>query len=483
MKRAGAPGGTTRHWPPRTNQSAVQLGVRHGLCAAALLGMLGGCSFYRALPLNATTVDKALQPPPIELVKIAAAALDHPLIKPMIIDGDGGFTPDEIAVIAVIVSPQLRAVRDQRGLAQAQVVQAGILPNPQWSQSADFPHGNTDPTLVTGRTLGIGWDVSALLTHHDDVAAARANAKSVDLQIAWQEWQVAQDARLRAFRIASRQERLPLAREIEEGLASNVAAVRQAFALGHKLTADLTTATDLYTQARDSRLALEQSLIADRLALNLAMALAADAPLTIKAPETFPALEADAKVGSELLAGIETHRLDLVALTLGYKSQESALRSAILSQFPKINLSVNKAKDTGNVQSRGWAVGVEIPLFDRRQGVIASAKATRQQLFDDYAVRVAEARSMVRQILEDLAVTRAQLKSASESLADLQYLADGYGKAFAGRNADVIAYRDARAALATRRIEQSKLKQDLLELGVGLEIATGRALLSSTITR
>jgi outer membrane protein, heavy metal efflux system len=159
------------------------------------------------------------------------------------------------------------------------------------------------------------------------------------------------------------------------------------------------------------------------------------------------------------------------------------LRSAILSQFPKINLSVNKAKDTGNVQSRGWAVGVEIPLFDRRQGVIASAKATRQQLFDDYAVRVAEARSMVRQILEDLAVTRAQLTSATESLADLQRLADGYGKAFAGRNADVIAYRDARAALATRRIEQSKLKQDLLELGVGLEIATGRALLSSTITR
>ena len=453
------------------------------LMAPVLLGLLGGCSFYRAMPLNPTTLDKALRAPPIETVRIAAAKLDHPLVKSMMIDGEGGFTPDEIAVMAVIVSPQLRTVRDQRGLAQAQVVQAGILPNPQWSQSADIPHGNSDPTLVTGRTLGLGWDLSALLTHHDDVAAAKATAQSVDLQIAWQEWQVAQDARLRAFRIASLQERLPLAREIEAGLAGNVTAIRQAFALGHKVTAELTAATNLYTQARDSRLALEQNLIADRLALDLSLGLPVEAPLLIRAPETLPALEADSGASSALLAGIETHRLDLVALTLGYKSEELALRSAILSQFPKINLSLNKANDTSDIKSRGWAIAVEVPLFDRRQGVIATAKATRQQLFDDYVARVAEARAQVHQIFENLAVIRAQLTSATESLADLQQLAGGYERAFASQNADVLAYRDARAALATRRIEQIKLKQDLLELAVGLEIATGRALLTSTITR
>jgi len=448
-----------------------------------MAGSLAGCSLYHPMPLTADAVDRALQPPPIERLRIAAARLDHPLIKPMRIDGEGGFTPDEIAVMAVIVSPQLRSVRDQRGLAEAQVVQAGILPNPQWSQSADIPHGNADPTLVTGRTLGFGWDLQALLTHHDDVAAARANAQGVDLQIAWQEWQVAQDARLRAFRIASMQERLPLAREIEDGLSENVTVLREAFSLGHKTTADLTAATDLYTQARDSRLALEQALIGDRLALNMALGLPASTALQIKSPGTFPALEAQADADTTLLADLESRRLDLVALSLGYRSQESTLRSAILSQFPKINLSVNKANDTGDVKSRGWAIGVEIPLFDRRQGAIATAQATRQQLFDDYVARVAEARNQVHQILEDLRVTRLQLDSATASLGDLQQLASGYEQAYAHRNAEVIAYRDARAALATRRIEQSRLRQDLLELGVGLEIATGRALLSSTITR
>ena len=110
-------------------------------------------------------------------------------------------------------------------------------------------------------------------------------------------------------------------------------------------------------------------------------------------------------------------------------------------------------------------------------------KATRQQLFDEYVLRVAEARASVHQTLEDLAVTRVQLTTVTASLTDLQQLASAYDRAFSSQNADVIAYRDARAALATRRIEQYQLKQDLLELGVALEIASGRGLLSRTITR
>ena len=457
--------------------------IARSFCVLTALAWIASCSIYRAQPLDATTVEAALRPLPIETIRAAAAQFDHPLIKPMVIDGKDGYTPDEIAVMSVFASPQLRTVRDQRGLAQAQVVQAGILPNPQLSQAVDVPRGNADPTLVNGRNLGLSWDLSALLSHHEDVVAARKSAQGVDLQIAWQEWQVAQDARLRAFRIASMQERLPLAREIEDGLTENVTILRQSFLQGHRTTADLTAATDLMTQAQTNRLALEQSLVADRLALNLSLGLPADSPLQIKVPVIFPALEADAAANEALVNGLERHRLDLRALSLGYQSQDATLRSAILSQFPKIGLSINKTNDTSNVKTHGWAIGVELPLFDRRQGVIATAKATRQQLFDDYVARVAEARSQIRQILEDLAVTRAQLTSSTDSLADFEQLAAGFEQAYANHHADVIAYRDARAALATRRMEASRLNQSLLELGVGLEIATGRALLNQTITR
>lgn len=447
---------------------------------AALVSALTGCAFYHAMPLNDAAREKALAPVPIERVKVAAANLEHPLVQPLVIDGNGGFSPDEIAVMAVIVSPALRALRDQRGVARAQVIQAGILPNPQLSESIDIPHGNADPSYVSAHTLGLSWDVSALLTRHDAMEAARASAEAVDLQVAWEEWQVAQDARLRAFRLLAMRAQLPLARAIESGLEANLIALRQGLAGGHKTMTDLTAATDLLTQARNNRLTLEQSITADRLALNVALAQSVDHDMEIKPGTNFPVLPHDTRATDELLAGIENRRLDLVALALGYRSQEATLRSAVKAQFPKIGLSFSRASDTSDVKTLGGGVSIELPVFDRRQGVIAGAKATRQQLFDEYYARLAEARAEVRQILENLTATRAQLEEATQSLPDLEQLAASYDKAFQSHNADVLAYRDAQAALATRRMEESKLRQNVLELSVALEIATGRPLLDRT---
>src|SRR5882762_5261523 len=103
------------------------------LMAGALCSVLAGCSLYHRKPLDDAAREKALAPMQIDRVRVAAVSLQHPLVKPIVIDGSGGFSPDEIAVIAVIVSPQLRALRDQSGVARAQVIQAGILPNPQLS--------------------------------------------------------------------------------------------------------------------------------------------------------------------------------------------------------------------------------------------------------------------------------------------------------------------------------------------------------------
>jgi outer membrane protein TolC len=449
--------------------------------APALLMLPCGCATYHAQPLDSAAVDAALQPPKLDAVRIAAAKIEHPLLKPILIDGRDGFSPDEIAVIVVIVSPQLRAIRDQRGVAQAQVLQAGILPNPQLGYTFDQLHGDAAQAvlagpLTNGNTYGLSWDATSLLVHHDNVAAAKASARSLDLSIAWQEWQAAQDARLRAFRLLSLNRRLPLAREIEDDLADNVQLTQQALALGQKTTTDLTAATEAWTQAQNNRFAIERQAAAERAALNLALGQPADAPLRLKPAAVFPAPPEEK--AADLLEGLEKRRLDLAALALGYKSEESSLRAAVLAQFPKIGLNIGKATDTSDVHTISYGVTVDVPLFDRNQGQVAVARATRQQLFDEYIARVAEARSEVTQILSDLAATRAQLQAVEESLPQAEQLAASMTKEFQARNTDVMAYRDARGTLAARQMEQIQLQQSLLELGVALEIATGRPLLN-----
>jgi outer membrane protein TolC len=179
---------------------------------------------------------------------------------------------------------------------------------------------------------------------------------------------------------------------------------------------------------------------------------------------------------------MEDRRLDLVALKYGYESQEANLRAAVWGQFPKIVLSVNRARDTTPVKTRGYGVTVDIPIFDRNQGQIAIAQATRQQLFDEYVSRVAEARSQVGQILEQLDLVRRQLRAVEMSLPESERMSQAFDKTLASRNADLFAARDAKGALAARRIERSQLRQQALELDVALEIATGRALLNRQAT-
>jgi outer membrane protein TolC len=458
---------------PRWSKSFVAM-------AAAVCLLTAGCVAPANKPdlLNPATVDTALQTPPLDRVMVSASKIDHPLLKPLVIDGRDGFSPDEIALMAVVASPSLRALRDQRGVAQAQVLQAGILPNPQLGYALDKPTGsNIEPGLITGKNLGLSWDITSLLGRQDRLAGAKATAGALDLDIAWQEWQAAQAARLSAFRLLGLQKRLPLVRQIEGDLAESLTAIKQAVALGQLTTVDLTATTELWITAQQNRFAAEQEERTERSALNLALGLPADYVLPLKPAAAFPLLPDDVTPGS-LMVGLEKRRLDLVALTLGYESNEAGIRAAVKARFPRIGLSFAKANDTSDVRTHTYGVTVDIPLFDRNQGAIATGRATRQQLFDEYVARVAEARAEVSLVFSNLKAARAQLAATSESLPEWEKLVASYEKALETRNADVSAYRDARGTLAARRLEEANLQQQLFELEVALEIATGRPLLN-----
>jgi outer membrane protein TolC len=434
-----------------------------------------GCARFHARPIDHAAVEAALQPPALEVVRIAAERISNPLLRPIAIDGRNGFTPEELAVISVIASPRLRALRDQRGVAQAQVLQAGLLPNPQLGYTFDQQHGNSDPTLVNGRSLGLDWEVTSLLGYRDRVAGAKSTAAALDLDIAWQEWQVAQETRLCAFRILSLEERLKLARDAEREFADALSLARRAFGLGAMTTPDLAAANEAWSAAQDARFAVEQELTVQRLNLNLALGRPTDETVAVKAGAEASWMSVEAENAASLLDGFEERRLDLMALKLGYQSAEDSLRAAVKAQFPRIGLSFGTATDTTAVHTRNFGVSVDLPLFDHNQGQVALGTATRQQLFDEYVARVAEARADVVRILSELATLHIQLATLNAGLPEIERLTAALDQAMRTRNADAAAWRDAHGALLARRADQAKMRLAILELEVALEIATGRA--------
>ena len=91
----------------------------------------------------------------MDTVRVQAKEIKHPLLKPIDFDIRNGLSPDEAAVLAVIANTKLRAVRDQRQLAAAQLLQAGILPNPQFSYSLAPPTGGATQGTVNAFNFGL----------------------------------------------------------------------------------------------------------------------------------------------------------------------------------------------------------------------------------------------------------------------------------------------------------------------------------------
>ncbi len=437
--------------------------------------LLAGCVSYRPLPLDHGTVAAKLQPPAMETVRLAAKEIHHPILRPINFDIQDGLSPEEAAILAVLANPKLRASRDQRKISAAQLLQAGILPNPQLSYSLDVPTGGMTQGSVNAFNFGLNWEITAIISRSAKVAAAEADAASVDLDVAWQEWQAAQAAKLQVYHLYYFDQQLAVIRQEENDLRENLDNIKRGADLGLVSVVDLAAAEAALQRLHSTRLTNEQQREDERFALNQSLGFPAGeiVPLeqNIAPPEsnTLPAIAA-------LTDGLETRRLDLLALKQGYQSQEEKLRAAILSQFPKINIGLAHAGDTTNVITTGFAVTIDLPIFDRNQGTVAVESATRSKLFDEYVARLFEARGEIARLFADIHSLQQQIDTAEKLIPILQNVVDSYRQALLQGNADVLTYYNARADLVTKRTELLDLKRQLADMNVGLEIATGRYL-------
>jgi outer membrane protein, heavy metal efflux system len=441
----------------------------HSVCFL-VLGFAGGCATSQPKPLTPAAIDTALKPPQLEVLRIEAGTIKHPLLRPISFDQRDGISPDEAAILAVWANPALRSVRDERGVTAAQLLQAGLLPNPEFSGSLDKPV--QAPAEVMGYSSGLSWDISALIRNAAARDVARAHAASVDLDIAWQEWQTAQAAKLGVYRRLGLESQLTAAHEVESSLMDNLARIRAAAEQGQQTALNVAAAEAAAQEGRAAVLELQRELDKETLSLNRVLGLPAEAKVMLQADIGLPP-RLNRPTRDVFLQGLEDRRLDLAALKRGYDSQEAAVRAAVLDQFPKVNIGLSHNRDTGDFFFWSPAITFDLPVFDRNQAAIAQEKATRQKLFDEYVNRVFEARSELATLLGEVEAVERQIAATEAALPALEQLARAYQLAFDSGNADVLSLYTARNDLARKRIEAIKLKQELAELGVGLELAAG----------
>jgi outer membrane protein TolC len=441
--------------------------------AAVWATLLGGCLKYHSMPLDASSVGAALTPPSPASLHLRASEIHHPLLPPLDLQPDKGLTPDEAAVVAVLINPVLRAERDQHSAAQAAVLQAQLLPNPQLTSNYDFVTGGNTAGAVNAYGWGVSYDLRSLLAHNAGLRSAQRTEESVNLSVAWREWQTAEAAKLAAYDLLSLQAQLNVASEIDERLQENLRLLQHAVAEHFKTAIDLAAAEAAANDAHAVVLQARRDVEHQRIALDRALGVPESTDIKLRHGLALPSLFI-VPSDKSLLGDLEHRRLDLIALQHGYQSQEETLRAAVINQFPKINLGFERSSDDTNVHLAGMAVTIDLPIFDRNQGVIAAEKATRQRLFDEYVSRVFEARNDIASALADLRAINGQIADAQAALPNLRQLVDVYRQAVDHGNADVLSYYVAWNSLAQKNLNVLKLQQQLADTKVALELASGR---------
>ena len=382
--------------------------------AVLLLGLLAACASAGPRPLANSPSTAAS----VADLKVDTAQLRLAPLKAIVVDPRDGLDPDEIAVLAVLNSPALRARRAAAKVSQAQLFDAGLLPDPQITGSADFP---ATPGATIAYAVSAAVDIQALITRSASLAAARGTVRQADLDLLWAEWQAAQQARGLAWTAMADDARASLLRRVRDQARDRYESIRAAAARGDVTIS--TAGSDLAVEmdAQGQLTLAEHDAAKARLDLNALLDLRPEVRVPL-APGPAPATydEADIAAAARQVAD---RRPDLLALKAGYGAQDAKLRQAILSQFPLANLSANHASDNTGVLSNGVAGTFALPIFNGNRGKVAIEKATREQLHAEYQARLDQTEAEVASAKAGLASDQRALAGLEASVPRLEAIA------------------------------------------------------------
>ncbi len=302
-------------------------------------------------------------------------------------DYSDGLSMDEAAGLAVVLNPDLRVFRLEQGIAEGQLVGAGLLPNPEIDAKWLSEHGRWAGELDALFDL-----TEALLTRGPEREGARIRLEEVRWEIADREWKLVTKVRLAFTDLMYRDEALSLS-QAQKGIAEHTLAgikARKAHGVATELDVILSEADVTEIERREKRLAGERRRSLQR--LNRLLGLPPEHDTRIQNAEkqlAYTALSGDVEALAEK---IPFRRPDLLAAEKAYLVAEKELQVEYRKQFPRTRIGPSAERGEGD-NFFGFGFSIEIPIFNRNQGEIATKLAERDQKRRSYIAALHDARA------------------------------------------------------------------------------------------
>lgn len=315
-----------------------------------------------------------------------AAAIDELLGREL--------SAEEAVQLALLNNRELRALYEELNLAQADLVQAGLLRNPVFSGEIRFGLDASGTAAV----LDITQDFLSLLWLPLRKGRAQAQFEATQLRVTAAVLDMATDVRSAYYEYLAAKQTQEMRRSVMEATRASYELAKRVHAAGNSRALDLANERDLHEQARLDLALAEENVIVAREQLTAMMGLWGEQTRWRGAPR-LPAVPNEDPHGS--LDGLERRAVEAsLDLAVARKEIEIAARNLGIAQpFSWLTDTVVGAAAERDLEG-GWSLGpslsLPIPLFDQGQAAVGRAEAQLRQGAEHYYARAVEIRSRAR---------------------------------------------------------------------------------------
>jgi outer membrane protein TolC len=361
------------------------------LAAVAALAVLGGCAsfspdgaFGPVAQATQARLGQSVQWPRSETDRLAVAQrVSELLARPL--------AADDAVQVALLNNRGLRASFAELGITEAEVVQAGRLPNPGFS-FARLKRGD-EVELERGFHFNVARLIAMpLIQQLEARRLARVQADTTLAVLA-----LAADTRKAYIQALAAEETVRYMQQVRQTAEASAELARRMQQIGNFNKLQRAREQAFYADAALNLARAEQVRRSTRERLTRLMGLWG--PQTaFELPARLPDLPARPEDRPDIEAVALAQRLDVQGARLAAEQTARNLGLTKATRFVNVlELGVVHNSSNEAPTQRGWEIGVELPLFDWGDARVARAEAVYMQAVDRAAETAINARSEVRE--------------------------------------------------------------------------------------
>lgn len=322
--------------------------------------------------------------------------------------------PHAAVEVALLNNRGIQAVYEELGVAQADLVEAGLLANPVLAGGVRSGGGKTLPSF------SIAHEFLSLVTLPARKKLAKAEWEQRKLRVAHEVLELAADTNEAWFEAKSAELVAAMRREVVNAAQAGAELAARQYDAGNISDLQLALEEELLEQAKLDQAEAEETVFARRERLNRLLGVWG-ADINWKLSAEMPRIPASEPVLDSLEAVAIRRRLDLAADRQGAAIVARALGTTRAWRFvPGLEVSIEVEKEDDGIYRSGPHVALTLPLFDWGQTRVARLDAQRRQAENELVARAIEVRSEVRETRDRLVRSRSRVEYYRDTLIPLR---------------------------------------------------------------